>query len=85
MSIQYDRLSEYKMPKMQIISIEGNIGSGKTTLLTNLKTFYNKNNNIHIIFLREPVDEWENIKDKYGNTMVQNFIWTKRNILLVSR
>jgi len=61
------------MPKMQIISIEGNIGSGKSTLLTNLKTFYNKNNNIHIIFLREPVDEWENIKDKDGNTMVKKF------------
>ncbi len=55
----------------QIISVEGNIGSGKSTLLENLKEKYKNNKNI--IFLKEPVDEWENIKDKNGNTMIEKF------------
>jgi deoxyadenosine/deoxycytidine kinase len=54
-----------------IISIEGNIGSGKTTLFENLKHAFSENNNIY--FLREPVDDWENIKDADGNTMLQKF------------
>jgi len=54
-----------------IVSIEGNIGSGKSTLLETLKTIFKENSNI--IFLREPVDEWEKIKDKDGNTMLQKF------------
>ena len=54
-----------------IVSIEGNIGSGKSTLLENLKTIFKDNSNV--LFLREPVDEWEKIKDKDGNTMLQKF------------
>ena len=54
-----------------IVSIEGNIGSGKSTLLETLKTIFKENCNI--VFLREPVDEWEKIKDKDGNTMLQKF------------
>jgi deoxyguanosine kinase len=54
-----------------IVSIEGNIGSGKSTLLERLRSEYN--NNQYIRFLREPVDEWEKIKDKDGNTMLQKF------------
>ena len=53
----------------KIVSIEGNIGSGKSTLLENLKKYYNTNPNV--IFLREPVDDWEKIKDKEGNTQEQ--------------
>lgn len=56
---------------IEIISIEGNIGSGKTTLLNNLKCHYN--NNINIIFLREPVDEWSKIKDEYNTTILEKF------------
>ena len=56
---------------IKIISIEGNIGSGKSTLLQNLKTYYRTHNNV--VFLREPVDEWEQIKDKNGQTMLQKF------------
>jgi len=56
---------------INIVSIEGNIGSGKSTLLEKLKELFRENNNI--IFLREPVDEWEKIKDKDGNTMLQKF------------
>jgi deoxyadenosine/deoxycytidine kinase len=59
-----------------IISIEGNIGSGKSTLLENLKTHYQnqkQNIDVDIIFLREPVDDWESIKDVHGVTMLEKF------------
>jgi deoxyadenosine/deoxycytidine kinase len=55
----------------KIISVEGNIGSGKSTLLENLREKFNNNSNV--IFLKEPVDEWENIKDKNGSTMLEKF------------
>jgi len=59
------------MTNYKIVSIEGNIGSGKSTLLENLRTYHN--NNIRVVFLREPVDEWEKIKDEQGNTMLKKF------------
>ena len=55
----------------KIVSIEGNIGSGKSTLLENIRNFYE--NNTNVIFLREPVDDWEQIKDNEGNTMLKLF------------
>ena len=57
----------------KVISIEGNIGSGKSTLLSHLKQSLSAENVPQIIFLQEPVDEWENIKDEQGNTMIQKF------------
>lgn len=54
-----------------IVSIEGNIGSGKSTLLERLRSEFKDNK--YVRFLREPVDEWEKIKDKEGNTMLQKF------------
>ena len=59
----------------QIVSIEGNIGSGKSTLLQYLKTYYAtpKNEETNIIFLKEPVDDWEKIKDENGTTMLEKF------------
>ena len=59
------------MFSFRIISIDGNIGSGKSTLLSNLKDFYK--NNPNIIFLKEPVSDWENIKDSNDTTMIQKF------------
>ena len=62
-----------------IISIEGNIGSGKSTLIEMLKKIpfadYNiKNLNVRdIIFIPEPVDEWNSIKDKNGETILSKF------------
>ena len=53
-----------------ILSIEGNIGSGKSTIIEHLKDNFKDKN---IIFLPEPVDEWENIKDKDNNSVLQNF------------
>lgn len=54
-----------------IISIEGNIGAGKTTIVQELqKQFQDKKN---IIFVKEPVDIWETIKDNNGETILQKF------------
>lgn len=55
----------------KIVSIEGNIGSGKSTLLENIRNYYSDYTNV--IFLREPVDDWEKIKDNEGNTMLKIF------------
>lgn len=54
-----------------IVSIEGNIGSGKSTLLKLLKEYFKDNNNI--IFLQEPVDEWNHIKDNNNVTILEKF------------
>ena len=58
-------------PNYKIVSLEGNIGSGKSTLLEKLKKYYYDYTNV--IFLREPVDDWEKIKDNDGNTMLKKF------------
>jgi deoxyadenosine/deoxycytidine kinase len=55
----------------QIISIEGNIGSGKSTILKSIKEYFKTNSDI--VFLQEPVDEWEEIKDKDGRTILSKF------------
>lgn len=67
---------------MSIISIEGNIGSGKSTLVKILKDYINENKeniyNKHIIFLEEPVQEWNSITDKEGKTMIELFYNDKK-------
>jgi deoxyadenosine/deoxycytidine kinase len=45
-----------------LFSVEGNIGAGKSTLIETLKQKYKYRNDI--LFLQEPVDIWEKIKDK---------------------
>lgn len=55
----------------QIISIEGNIGSGKSTILNSLKQHFKENKNI--IFLQEPVAEWDKIRDKNNITILSKF------------
>jgi deoxyadenosine/deoxycytidine kinase len=59
------------MMKTRIISIEGNIGSGKTRFLSFLKNKYKDNKDI--IFLDEPVEDWETIKDENGITILEKF------------
>lgn len=54
-----------------IVSIEGNIGSGKSTLLAKLRETYA--NDANIVFLKEPVDEWEKITDENGVTILEKF------------
>jgi deoxyadenosine/deoxycytidine kinase len=56
---------------IKIISIDGNIGSGKSTLMGKLKTYFNNNKNV--VFLKEPVDEWETITDENGTTILEKF------------
>lgn len=52
-----------------IISIEGNIGSGKSTFLS-----YLKSNNTKFVFVKEPVDEWESVRDKEsGKSIIEKF------------
>jgi len=57
--------------KSQIVSIEGNIGSGKSTLLGHLKEHFKGDDTV--VFLDEPVKEWESIKDHVGKTMLEKF------------
>jgi len=59
------------MSSKKIISIEGNIGSGKSTLIENLRKHFADND--QVVFIKEPVDEWETIKDVDGRTMLQLF------------
>jgi deoxyadenosine/deoxycytidine kinase len=56
---------------MQVISIEGNIGSGKSTIINILKEKFL--NNPEIVFLQEPVLEWNDIKDKNGINILTKF------------
>lgn len=58
-----------KIPK--IISIEGNIGAGKTTFVRELKKLYKDRNDV--IFLTEPVDIWESVKDKDNKNILERF------------
>ena len=56
-----------------IISIEGNIGSGKSTILSKLEEAMSDSPD-KIMFLKEPVDMWEAIKDPVsGENILQKF------------
>jgi deoxyadenosine/deoxycytidine kinase len=59
------------MTRFEVTSIDGNIGSGKSTLMKNLREYYKDEPNV--VFLREPVDEWEKVKDENGVTMLEKF------------
>lgn len=60
------------MTKPRIISIEGNIGAGKSTLLARLQDHCA--NRSDIVFLREPVDLWETVRDPAdGQNILQKF------------
>ena len=54
-----------------IITIEGNIGSGKSTLVDNLEKAFIDDNTV--CFLQEPVEIWNNIKDKDGKNMIEKY------------
>lgn len=56
---------------MKIISIEGNIGSGKSTIVNKLKesTFPGSG----VIFLLEPVSEWEQFVDSSGTNILTKY------------
>ena len=58
-----------KIPK--IISIEGNIGAGKTTFVKELKKIYKNRNDV--VFLTEPVDIWQKVKDNENKNILERF------------
>jgi deoxyadenosine/deoxycytidine kinase len=64
-------MSAEHMNLFDVVSIDGNIGSGKSTLMANLREHYN--NNVDVVFLKEPVDEWAEIKDENGITILEKF------------
>jgi deoxyadenosine/deoxycytidine kinase len=56
---------------IRILSIEGNIAAGKSTLMEEMKKKYADNDKVN--FLDEPVELWENVKDKFGVSMLQKY------------
>ena len=56
-----------------IFSIEGNIDSGKSTIVKRLKSSNSIFYNYEVVFLQEPVDIWENIKDKSGKNIIEYY------------
>jgi len=56
-----------------IFSIEGNIGSGKSTLVRVLSKNLHHISHTSVIYVQEPVSEWNNIKDHYGKTILEKF------------
>lgn len=56
-----------------IVSVEGNIGSGKSTILKALRERYRDINGVPIVYLDEPVSQWEQIKSKEGKNMIELF------------
>ena len=58
---------------MHLFSIEGNIGSGKSTFIKNLKDKLKHIHGTPIIYVPEPVEEWENITSEDGKNMIELF------------
>ena len=56
-----------------MISIEGSIGGGKSTLLRLLKDSVTEVDGREIVYISEPVDVWENIKDDNGRSILELF------------
>ena len=58
---------------MYIFTVDGNIGSGKSTLIKLMKQKYKSFADKKIVYLPEPVDIWESIKDKTGKNVIENY------------
>ena len=56
-----------------IFSIDGNIGSGKSTLVEYLKQNLKKINEYSIVYIQEPVDVWNTVKDTSGETILEKY------------
>ena len=55
-----------------ICAIEGNIGAGKTTIYEHLKRHFESSPS-RVVFMPEPVDIWETIRDASGKTILEKF------------
>ena len=61
-------------PSSLIVSLEGNIGVGKSTMLDRIKKYLGDEiNGRKVVFLQEPVDEWQSIKDRKGEDILTKF------------
>jgi len=56
-----------------IVSLEGNIGSGKSTLMDHLKDHLKYVGSRSVVYVNEPLAQWESIKNKEGVGMLQLF------------
>lgn len=56
-----------------IINIEGNIGTGKSTILSELRKNIKIDHPTDVIFLTEPVDKWDTIKDSQDISILKHF------------
>jgi len=58
-----------------MVSLEGNIGAGKSTILAALESIIQKDDMSPVkwVFLKEPVDLWDQVCDKEGRTMLSKF------------
>jgi deoxyadenosine/deoxycytidine kinase len=56
-----------------LFSIEGNIGSGKSTIIRALKKEFDIISNLPVVFVDEPVTQWESIKNEQGKNMIELF------------
>jgi deoxyguanosine kinase len=56
-----------------VISIEGNIGSGKSTIIKEIKKSFPRIYGVDVVYVDEPVSQWEQIKSKDGKNMLELF------------
>ena len=56
-----------------IFSIEGNIGSGKSTAIKHLAKKLHYINGKKIVYILEPVDIWNTVKDENDNNIIERF------------
>jgi deoxyadenosine/deoxycytidine kinase len=63
---------------MFLFTIEGNIGSGKSTFLNLLKDKLKHVNGIPVVFVEEPVSQWETIQSEDGKSMIELFYSDKK-------
>ena len=64
-----------------IWSVEGNIGSGKSTLIQLLKE---RNTDRNVIFIPEPVNEWEKIKNENNENIIEVYYKDPKKLLKAS-
>ena len=61
-----------------IVSIEGNIGSGKSTFINYLKRNLTTIEGRRVVYIDEPVDTWNSVCDKDGDTILVKFYKDKK-------
>ena len=61
------------MTSTKIISFDGNIGSGKSTKVKDIEKYYSDLGRTDILFIQEPVDEWNSVVDENGVTILSNY------------